>query len=276
MCIRSSGVADQSAAAIICAVTRVVLIHWNADEGRERAERLRKAGFSIGFEPTTPASMKRAAERPPDAFVIDLSRLPSHGREVATRLRERKGTQNVPLVFVDGEKEKVDKVRRALPGAVFTSWSRVDDAVKRAIARPPKPPVGTSQRAGYSGTPLPQKLGIKPASTAGLIGAPDDFPKTLGVLPEGAKLVRAPRNPVDLIVWFTTSRQGLAGNLARIARLAGTGGLWIAWPKKTSGVPSDLTEDVLREVILPTGLVDVKVCAIDETWSGLKFTRRRR
>lgn len=252
-----------------------MLIHWNAHEGRERAERLRKAGFSIGFEPTTPASMKRAVERPPDAFIIDLSRQPSHGREIATWLRERKGTRSIPVVFVDGEKEKVEKVRRALPDAVFTSWAGVGGAVKRAIARPIAAPIVPSQRAGYSGTPLPQKLGIKPASTAGLIGAPDGFDQTLGTLPAGATLVRAPKDPVDLIVWFTTSRQGLTGNLARIARLAGAGGLWIAWPKKTSGVPSDLTEDVLREVILPTGLVDVKVCAIDQTWSGLKFTRRR-
>ncbi|MGH9314704.1 MAG: hypothetical protein ACRD1S_16090 [Vicinamibacterales bacterium] len=255
---------------------RVTLIHWNAEEGRKRAERLRKTGFTVGFEPTTRVLLKRIAEQPPDAFVIDLSRLASHGREVATWLRERKGTRHVPLVFVDGEKEKVAKVRGALPDAVFTSWARVVGAVKRAIARPLARPIVPSQRAGYSGTPLPQKLGIKPASTAGLVGAPDDFQKTLGALPAGAKLVRAPKDPVDLIVWFTTTRQGLAGNLGRIAKLAGAGGLWIAWPKKASGVPSDLTEDVLREVILPTGLVDVKVCAIDQTWSGLKFTRRKR
>jgi hypothetical protein len=256
-------------------VARIVLIHWNAAEGRECAERLREAGFSIDFEPTTPASMKRAAGRPPDAFVIDLSRLPSQGREIALWIRERKGTRGVPIVFVDGEKEKVEKVRRALPDAVFTSWNRIGGAVKRAIARPPMAPVVPSQRAGYSGTPLPQKLGIKPASTAGLVGAPDDFHKTLGALPAGATLVRAPKAPVDLVVWFTTSRQGLEGNLPRIAKLSGAGGLWIAWPKKSSGVPSDITEDVLREVILPTGLVDVKVCAIDQTWSGLKFVRRR-
>jgi hypothetical protein len=147
--------------------------------------------------------------------------------------------------------------------------------VKRAIAKPTRKPIARGRGAGYSGRPLPQKLGITPTSTAGLVGAPDDFAKTLGALPAGATLVRAPRDPVDLVVWFVTTRQGLAGNLARVARLAGAGGLWIAWPKKSSGVPSDLTEDVLREVILPTGLVDVKVCAIDQIWSGLKFLRRR-
>jgi hypothetical protein len=257
------------------AVPRVVLVHWNAAVGHDRADQLRKAGFDVAFEPATPASMRRAAERPPDAFVIDLSRLPAQGREVGKWIRERNATRGVPIVFVDGEKDKVAKARRELPDAVFTSWRRIGGALKRAIARPPSAPVLPSRPAGYSGTPLPQKLGIKPASTAGLIGAPDDFQKTLGDLPPGAKLVRGPKAPVDLVVWFTTSRQALAGNLARNAQLAGAGGLWIAWPKKTSGVRSDLTEDVLREVILPTGLVDVKVCAIDQTWSGLKFTRRR-
>lgn len=254
---------------------RVALIHWNPAEGHERAERLRKAGFDVAFEPTTPASMRRAGERPPDAFVVDLSRLPAQGRELAKRIRERKATRGVPIVFVDGDKEKVEKARRELPDAAFTSWGRIGGTLKRAIAHPPAAPIVPSRPAGYSGTPLAQKLGIKPASTAGLIGAPEDFQETLGVLPGGAKLVRAPKAQVDLIVWFTTTRQGLAGNLVRVAKLAGAGGLWIAWPKKTSGVPSDLTEDVLREVILPAGLVDVKVCAIDQTWSGLKFVRRR-
>jgi CheY-like chemotaxis protein len=256
-------------------MARVILIHWNAAEGRDRAAELQTAGFDIAFEPTTPASLRRAIERLPDAFVIDLSRLPAQGREVGKRLRERKSTRRVPLVFVDGEKEKVEKARRELSDAVFTSWGRIAVALKRAIARPPSKPILPSRPAGYSGTPLPQKLGIRPATTAGLIGAPDDFQKTLGALPAGATLVRGPKSPVDLVVWFTTSRQALAGNLARNAKLAGAGGLWIAWPKRTSGVPSDLTEDVLRAVILPTGLVDVKVCAIDRTWSGLKFVRRR-
>jgi hypothetical protein len=188
------------------AVPRVVLVHWNAAGGHDRADELRKAGFDVAFEPATPASMRRAAERPPDAFVIDLSRLPAQGREVGKWIRERKATRGVPIVFVDGEKDKVEKARRELPDAVFTSWRRIGGALKRAIARPPSAPVLPSRPAGYSGTPLPQKLGIKPASTAGLIGAPDDFQKTLGDLPPGAKLVRGPKAPVDLVVWFTASR----------------------------------------------------------------------
>jgi CheY-like chemotaxis protein len=256
---------------------RIALVHWNAGEGRERAERLRKAGFTVGVDPAaTPASLKRLAEQPPDAIVIDLSRLPSHGREVATWLRERKATRHVPLVFVDGEKEKVDKVRRVLPDAVFTSWGRVDGAVKRAIARPPKAPLAPGTLAGYSGTPLPQKLGIKPGSTAALVGAPEDFEKMLGELPPGAVLVRGPRKPAGLVIWFTASRKTLDGSLARVASLIAAGGaLWVAWPKQASAVSTDLTQQYVRETLLASGLVDYKVCAIDETWSGLKFARRR-
>jgi hypothetical protein len=129
--------------------------------------------------------------------------------------------------------------------------------------------------AGYSGTPLPKKLEIKDGTRVALIGAPKDFPKTLGQLPAGAKLQRGIDSPHDLTVWFVTSRRQLEGDLRRIMPARGEGSLWIAWPKKTSGVKSDLTEDILREVILPVGLVDRKVCAIDATWSGLLFSWRR-
>ena len=107
------------------------------------------------------------------------------------------------------------------------------------------------------------------------VGAPADFPKTLGPLPSGAKMQRGITAPRDLTIWFITSRRQLEGDLRRIAPAKGEGSLWIAWPKKASGVKTDLTEDVLREVILPFGMVDRKVCAIDATWSGLLFSWRR-
>jgi hypothetical protein len=134
--------------------------------------------------------------------------------------------------------------------------------------------------AGYSGTPLPKKLEIKEGTRVALIGAPADFPATLGQLPPGATLQRGlgRGGPRDLTIWFVTSRKQLEGDLRRNAPPRDgdrPGHLWIAWPKKTSAVATDLTEDVLREVILPIGLVDRKVCAIDQTWSGLLFSWRR-
>jgi hypothetical protein len=129
--------------------------------------------------------------------------------------------------------------------------------------------------AGYSGTPLPKKLEIKEGTRVVTIGAPADFGKTLGKLPAGARLQRGLDAPRDLTIWFITSRKQLEGDLRRIAPAKGSGSLWIAWPKKSSGMKSDLTEDVLREVILPHGMVDRKVCAIDAIWSGLLFSWRK-
>jgi hypothetical protein len=139
------------------------------------------------------------------------------------------------------------------------------------------PRAAPGKTAGYSGTPLPQKLGIKPQSSVGLVGAPDDFEKTLGALPPGAALTRGSKKPAALVIWFVTSRKALDGNLARVAALmAEGGGLWVAWPKQASEIPTDLKEQSIRDALLPNGLVDYKVCAIDETWSGLKFARRKR
>jgi len=132
-----------------------------------------------------------------------------------------------------------------------------------------------SKPAGYSGTPLPKKLEIKDGTRVALVGAPADFSRTLGALPPGAKLQRGLAAPRDLTIWFVTSRKQLEGDLRRNTPAKGEGSLWIAWPKKASGVKTDLTEDVLREVILPHGLVDRKVCAIDHTWSGLLFSWRK-
>lgn len=130
-------------------------------------------------------------------------------------------------------------------------------------------------QAGYSGTPLPKKLEIKEGTRVSTVGAPADFGKTLDTLPPGATIRKGLSGPRDVTIWFVTSRKQLEGDLERVAPARGEGSLWVAWPKKASGVRTDLTENVLREVILPHGLVDRKVCAIDATWSGLLFSWRR-
>ena len=129
--------------------------------------------------------------------------------------------------------------------------------------------------AGYSGTPLPKKLGIKENTRLALVNAPPDFLTTLGALPASATVVKQLRAPLDVIVWFTKSESDLLKRFDELAaKLAPAGGLWIAWPKKASGVLTDLNENVIRQIGLTAGLVDNKVCAIDETWSGLRFVIR--
>ena len=128
---------------------------------------------------------------------------------------------------------------------------------------------------GYSGTPLPKKLGIKPGQRVALLRAPEGFDATLGELPEGVALRRTARGPLDVIVSFTDTQRDLRRRFTTLARaLDPAGGLWIAWPKRASGVPTDLDGNIVREVGLAAGLVDNKVCAIDETWSGLRFVVR--
>ncbi len=132
--------------------------------------------------------------------------------------------------------------------------------------------------AGYSGTPLSKKLGLKERSSVAWIGAPSGLERALAPLPAGAKVgtTLAGGKPFDVIVFFTTKRGELVKRFASIARrLDPAGGLWIAWPKKTSGVATDVTENVVREIALPAGLVDNKVCAIDDVWSGLRCVVRR-
>jgi len=131
--------------------------------------------------------------------------------------------------------------------------------------------------AGYSGTPLPKKLGIQEGHRVALVHAPAGFEKTLGDLPPAVALQAGLTGsmPFDVILVFVTRRADLERQLAALRRrMDPAAGLWVAWPKKASRVPTDMTEDVVREIALPTGLVDNKVCAIDETWSGLRLVIR--
>ena len=133
--------------------------------------------------------------------------------------------------------------------------------------------------AGYSGTPLIKKLGLKPGHVAQFIGAPAGYIKLLGPLPEGVRVAeREVRNErLDFVQLFATERTELERLLPRLMKqVVPTGMIWISWPKKASGVATTVTEDVIREVALPLGLVDVKVCAVDEVWSGLKLVIRVR
>ena len=128
---------------------------------------------------------------------------------------------------------------------------------------------------GYSPRSLVDKLGIKPGTRIAILGAPRGFRSTLGQLPSGVTVTATARRPLPFIHFFTTKRSLLERRFPALRRaLAQDGALWVSWPKKSSGVATDLTEDVVRAVVLAGGLVDVKVCAVDEIWSGLKLVRR--
>ena len=130
--------------------------------------------------------------------------------------------------------------------------------------------------AAYSGTPLPQKLGIKPDLTVVTINAPTNYRRLLGTIPEGATFSDRLKPDSSFVHVFIQKRSELEQRLSALrGKIADTGTVWVSWPKKSSRVRTDVTEDVVRAVALPLGFVDVKVCAIDETWSGLKLMVRR-
>jgi hypothetical protein len=129
--------------------------------------------------------------------------------------------------------------------------------------------------AGYSGTPLRKKLGLEPGDSAAFLDPPEQLDALLGDL-DGVTVKRSLRGHADVVLCFVTARRALERRAAKLREaIAPDGMVWVCWPKRASKLPTDMTEDVVRDVLLPTGLVDVKVAAIDETWSGLKLMVRR-
>jgi CheY-like chemotaxis protein len=257
----------------------VLLIHWKPEEAAAHAAALGKAGHHVRVLAAKGMLTLRAlARRPPDAIVIDLGRLPSQGGAVATALRQRRQTRAVPLPFVAGDPAKTARVKALLPDAAYTSWRGLAGALRKSLAAEPKAkPVVPGTMAGYSGTPLPKKLGIKAGAAVALLGAPEGFvTKTLGPLPEGAVVRGDARSMFRVGLLFVRSTSDLARRFPSAAKSMGDpGALWIVWPKKASGVPTDLDENAVRAYGLARGLVDYKIAAIDETWSGLCFARRK-
>jgi CheY-like chemotaxis protein len=259
-------------------LARILLVHWKPEEAALRVVALLKAGHDVRLlRPGGIPELRGLAGEPPDAIVIDLGRLPSQGRAVATAFRQRKATRGVPLVFVEGEPEKTARVKALLPDASYTKWRGLPGALTKATrSRPKAKPVVPGTMAAYSGTSLPKKLGIKPGSAVALLGAPEDFAKTMGPLREGATVRRDTRSAFNVGLLFVRSKADLARRFGAAVKAMGEpGALWIVWPKKASGARTDLGQQPVREFGLARGLVDYKIAAIDPTWSGLCFARRK-
>lgn len=254
----------------------VILIHWKAAEAAPRLAALRESGWTAELlAPQSSAALREAAARQPAAFVIDLSRQPSVGAACAIDLRRRASTRHTPIVFLGGLPAKVERTRALLPDAVYGDWAQARELIGRALDSKPEHPVVPDTMAGYSGTPLAKKLGIKAGSRVLLAGAPDGFEETLGELPEGARLERERRGSFQMVMLFAAGRLDLVeGFESATSRIAPKGHLWIAWPKRTSPLAADLTQDFVRAYGLDRLWVDFKICAIDADWSGLCFARR--
>jgi CheY-like chemotaxis protein len=256
-------------------VPTVRLIHWNGPEGRERKLRLTSLGYHVEFDDDDGPGLSRLLRSvATDAFLIDLTRLPSHGREVAMWLRSNKSTRHIPIVFVDGDPEKVERVKQLLPDAIYTSWGRLKTALPKALATRVSDPV-VPPSSIYSGKPSVEKLGVKEGMRVCLINAPKGFTETLRPLPSGVRFSAKLSSDADLVVAFVRSYRELSTRLESLVRDIGRQTVWLAWPKKASGIKSDLDGNGVRQAGLASGWVDFKVCAIDDTWSGLAFKRRK-
>jgi hypothetical protein len=254
----------------------ILLVHWNKKEAEERARALKRLGSKakILFD-SEKHNLADIRESPPELFLIDLSRLPSHGREIAGYFRRVKTTRHVPILFVDGDSERISAARKLIPDAEFVRWDQIKAGIRKAVRNAPRNPVVPGTMAGYSGSPLPKKLGIRDNYSVVLINAPNRFERKLEPLPAYTKIVDNPKDS-NVAVLFALSLTELTRDFRPLAKaLPEKSALWIAWPKKASGVKTDLDGNVVREFGLDAGWVDYKVCAIDGTWSGLCFARRK-
>ncbi len=215
---------------------------------------------------------------PPAAIVIDLDRLPSHGKAVATVLRSSPSTRRIPLVFAGGAPEKVEGIRAALPDAVFAAWKTAPAAIRKAIkAGPANPAKPQPIMERYANTALSRKLGLPAASPCALIGAPEGFLEILEDLPEEFGFQSRIGKDTKLAIWFvrTAAEMALAIERASLQLPAGAS-IWMVFPKRSGRLAADFTSNDVRETALALDLVDYKICAVDDDWSGMKFARRRK
>jgi len=250
----------------------VRLCHWRESEAAPLIDILRKAGYTVDYPgDKANGSFRSLREKPAFAVVIDLTRLPSHGRHVAAEIRATKSIRHIPIVFVDGDQEKVDRIRQEIPDAVYTSRTRLAAALKRA--KPLVDPVAPARIMNRTDRTTAEKLGIKAGSRVALIDPPADYMRVLGKLPKDASLEEEPEEPLPLTLWFVREPDGYLAGLGRIRKLALTSRIWIVYPKgKTT---TGLTQGLVREAALSVGLVDYKVCSVNEVWTGLLFTRKK-
>jgi hypothetical protein len=237
---------------------------------------IKKAQHRVEASPMTEPLRKRLLQSPPDAILIDLERAPATGRDLGLFARMKPATRHSLLVYLDGEPKKVAAIRELLPDAIYTSTEGLVQDLASGLANPPADPhIPDSVFAGYAGRSLPVKLGIKEGMIVMLIDAPDSVEGKLGSLPKQVVVRKDLIDHPQMALWFVRQRFDLESRLDGILEKVRGGKLWILWPKASSGVQSDLTQNVVRKIGLDANWVDFKVCSFDQTWSGLCFTARK-
>jgi len=254
---------------------RVTVIHWRPEEAVENVANLRRLGFDAACIRPEGGNLAATRKTMPDAFVIDLSRLPSQGTAVGAELRKSRITRQIPIVFVGGLPEKVERARTVLPDALFTTWDDIEAVLRQAPASVPIAPVAVGAMHAYSGTPVAKKLGIEPGSVLTVIGAPEEYPECLDI-PADVTVHRRGGHASRRVLVFVDREAQLEVRFSAAERSVDErGNIWILWPKQASGMPTDVNQNVVRAHGLERGWVDYKVCAVDKIWSGFLFGRKR-
>jgi len=256
-------------------MARVRIIHWKPAEAAGLIDACRACGLEVEYtDADYPGQVKAVRANPPDALVIDLTARPAHGRDVATAFRRTKYARHIPLVFVDGEPEKVAAVRERLPDATYCTRKQIGGKIKAACAKPVKNPVvpgGLIER--YAARTVAQKLGIREGSNVALFDPPRDYVAALGELPDGVDLLEDPDEIYPVTLWFVRDPRAYRAGMRRMQAIADRTKLWIVWRKNST---NGLTQYVVRDTALEAGLVDYKICAVNEEWSAMALARRKR
>lgn len=252
---------------------RVRLYHWKATEAGPLVAKLRAAGFEVVHKPEARTSTRELKQSGVAAVVIDLSRMPSHGKYVGAWLRGSKSTRHIPLVFVGGEAEKVAAIKKQIPDAAYASVTGICTALKKAIRNPPSEPVVPRQMMESApGRTAAQKMGIREGNMVRLIDPPADYLKVIGELPDGVVLEEDSRRACPITIWFVHDAREYEAALQSRRVLAARSRLWIVWQK---GRRDGLNGNFVRQAALAMGLVDYKICSLDGVWSGMVFTVKK-
>jgi len=256
---------------------KVRLFHWNASEAKQKISVLESSGFKVDYQTNALLAFKELKKDPSAIVIIDLSRLPSQGRDIAINIRHAKVTRNIPIIFVNGDRQKVEQIKLHVPDAIYTDYSQIRNAIEGAIANPPRvKTIPKSVFEPYSRVPLAKKLEIKSCTTLALINPPVGFEKTLAPLPQDIKILNRISIEADLVMLFAENTEDLQIQLPKILDiLKPNGKLWIAWQKKIREKTYSVTQEIVRKTGLALGLVDYKIARIDATWTGLLFSRRK-
>lgn len=249
----------------------ITVIHWKAAEAASLLELLRNAGYTVEYEEGfSRGSMQAWRQKPPSAFVIDLSRLPSHGREIAIALRQSPKTRQVPIVFSGGKPEKIEPIQALFPDAAFCREADVAAALKQA--KPPEKPVRPiAIMDRYGSRSVAEKLGIREGSAVRLIDAPGHVEAVLTPLPANVEFTEDAAGVTLCFIHGVDEARAKISALRNVARKAK---LWILWRKKGAPGHAGVDGNFIRETAIGLGLVDYKICAVGDVWSAMAFARR--